>query len=222
MNTLIRATPWDTVPLAMPTWELLAYTEAALQQSMQTPGHHTIKVSPLDNKKLLHDYGYYYCDTLIEPYCTATRLRAAHHEQATVTKVCDAKQVLVMAHGVFAHGRFQRDFNLPEAAAELRYDTWLKQLLDEGNVYGLFSHGELAGFIGHAKNNLVLHAVAEKFRGKGLAKYWWSAVCGELLSTPYTEVQSSISAGNIAVLNLYAGLGFSFRHPQDIYHRIVT
>jgi hypothetical protein len=24
------------------------------------------------------------------------------------------------------------------------------------------------------------------------------------------------------VLNLYAGLGFSFRNPQDVYHRIVT
>jgi L-amino acid N-acyltransferase YncA len=222
MNTFIRATPWDTVPLSMPTWELLAYSEAALQQSLQTPGHHTIKVSPLDNKKLLHDYGYYYCDTLIEPYCTAEKLRAVQSEQATVSKVCDAGHVLEIGHGVFAHGRFQRDFNLPAAAARLRYDTWLKQLLGEDNVYGLYSNGELAGFIGHVKNNLVLHAVAKKFRGKGLAKYWWSAVCVELLGTPYSEMQSSISAANLAVLNLYAGLGFSFRNPQDVYHRIVT
>lgn len=221
MTTLIRATPWDTVPLAMSTWELLVYSEAALQQSLQTPGHYTIKVSPLDNKKRLHDYGYYYCDTLIEPYCNAEKLRPVAHLEASISKVCDVKQVLAIGHGVFAHGRFQRDFNLPEAAAELRYDTWLKQLLDEGNVYGLYSSGELAGFIGHTQNNLVLHAVAEKFRGKGLAKYWWSAVSEELLRN-HTDVHSSISAGNLAVLNLYAGLGFSFRHPQDIYHRIVT
>ena len=220
MHTLIRPTPWDTVPLGMPTWELLSYSEAALRLCMQTPGHHTIKVAPLDDKKLLHDYGFYYCDTLIEPYANANKLRPVAHPDATVSKVCDAEQVLMMGHGVFAHGRFQRDFNLPKAAAEQRYDTWLKQLLDEGNVYGLYCQGELGGFIGHNKGGLVLHAVGDNFRGKGLAKYWWSAVCVELLRE-HQEVHSSISAGNLAVLNLYAGLGFSFRAPQDIYHRIV-
>ena len=220
MHTLIRPTPWDTVPLGMPTWELLDYSEAALRLCMQIPGHHTIKVAPLENKKLLHDYGFYYCDTLIEPYADARKLRPVAHPDASVSKVCDAQQVLAMGHGVFAHGRFQRDFNLPEAAAELRYDTWLKQLLDEDNVYGLYYQGELGGFIGHNKDSLVLHAVSDKFRGKGLAKYWWSAVCVELLRE-HQKVHSSISAGNLAVLNLYAGLGFAFRNPQDIYHRIV-
>ena len=37
----------------------------------------------------------------------------------------------------------------------------------------------------------------------------------------HEEVKSSISAANIAVLNLYASLGFSFSKPQDIYHRLV-
>jgi len=204
----------------MPTWELLSYSEAALRLCMQTPGHHTIKVDPLTDKRLLHDYGFYYCDTLIAPYANLKKLRPVAHPDATVSKVCDAEKVLAMGHGVFAHGRFRRDFNLPKAVAEQRYDTWLKQLLDEGNVYGLYYQGELGGFIGHSKDSLVLHAVGDNCRGKGLAKYWWSAVCVELLRE-YEEVHSSISAGNLAVLNLYAGLGFSFRTPQDIYHRIV-
>jgi hypothetical protein len=71
------------------------------------------------------------------------------------------------------------------------------------------------------KNTLVLHAVAEKYRGKGLSKYWWSAVCRELLAIGPDEVKSSISASNIPVLNLYTSLGFSFRNPMDIYHRLV-
>lgn len=220
MHTLIRPTPWDTVPLGMPTWELLSYNEAALRLCMQTPGHHTLKVDPLADKRLLHDYGFYYCDTLIEPYADAHKLRPVAHPDATVSKVCDAGIVLAMCHGVFAHGRFQRDFNLPKAVAEQRYDTWLQQLLDEGNVYGLYYQGELGGFIGHSKDSLVLHAVSDKFRGKGLAKYWWSAVCVALLRE-HQEVHSSISAGNLAVLNLYAGLGFSFREPLDVYQRLV-
>jgi len=55
-----------------------------------------------------------------------------------------------------------------------------------------------------------------------LAKYWWHATCCELFGAGHLEVTSSISAINMAVLNLYASLNFSFRNPLDVYHRLVT
>ncbi len=218
---LIKATPWDTAAFGMPTWELLEYSTTALQQAIQTPGHHTLRVDPLADKRLLHECGFYYCDTLIEPYCNEAWLRAAQHPDATVSKDVDAEQVLAICHGAFTHGRFHRDFNLSKAAADQRYDSWLKQLLEAQQVYGLYWQGLLAGFIGYSGNNLVLHALAEKYRGKGLSKYWWSVVCSELLANGNEKVKSSISATNLAVLKLYASLGFSFNNPQDIYHRLV-
>lgn len=218
---LIKATPWDTAAFGIPTWELLEYSAAALQQAAQTPGHHTLRVEPLTDKRLLHESGFYYCDTLIEPYCNAERLRIAQQPDATISKEVDAEQVLAICHGAFMHGRFHRDFNLSKAAADQRYDNWLEQLLEAHQVYGLWWQGELAGFIGHNGNNLVLHALSEKYRGKGLSKYWWSAVCSELLANGNEEVKSSISTTNLAVLNLYASLGFSFKNPQDIYHGFV-
>ena len=218
---LIKATPWDTIVFGMPTWELVEYSVTALQEATQTRGHHTIKVNPLTDKRLLHEYGFYYCDTLIEPYCSADRLRAIHHPDASISKKIDTEQLLAICHGAFAHGRFHRDFNLPKTASDLRYDNWLLQLLDVKQVYGLYWQGMLAGFIGYSGNNLVLHALAENYRGKGLSKYWWSAVCSELLANKHEKVQSSISVTNIAVLNLYASLGFSFNNPQDIYHCLV-
>lgn len=221
MAPLIRSTPWDTTAFGMPTWEMTEYSEQALQQAAQTAGHHTIKIDPLADKRLLHEYSFYYCDTLIEPHCNAVRLRTAQHPDATISQVVDAAQVLAISHGAFVHGRFHRDFNLPKIAADLRYDNWLKQLLEARQVYGLYWRGVLAGFIGYSGNKLVLHALAEEYRGKGLSKYWWSAVCTDLLATGHDEVKSSISAANLAVLNLYASLGFSFNNPQDIYHRMV-
>lgn len=220
MSDLLKPTPWDTAAFGMPTWELTEYSAAALQQAAQTAGHHTIKVDPLADKRMLHEQGFYYCDTLIEPYCNATRLRPALHADAIIGKEPDAAQAMVICHGAFAHGRFHRDFNLSQDAADWRYDNWLKQLLDQRQVYGLYWQGALTGFIAHDGNSLVLHAVAERYRGKGYSKFWWSAVCEELLAAGHDEVKSSISAGNLAVLNLYASLGFSFRNPQDIYHRL--
>lgn len=219
MTMLIKPTPWDTAVFGMPTWELSDYSEASLQQAAKTAGHHTLKLDPLSDKRLLHEYGFYYCDTLVEPFCSASRLRPAMHPDATISKLPDAGGVLAICHGAFEHGRFHRDFNLSREAADLRYDNWLKQLLNANQVYGLYWQKELAGFIGYSGNNLVLHALAVAYRGKGLSKYWWSAVCGELLAA-HGEVKSSISAGNLAVLNLYASLGFIFKNPKDIYHRI--
>ena len=219
--SLIKATPWDTAVFGIPTWELVEYSAAALQQAAQTVGHHTLKVDPLADKRLLHEYGFYYCDTLIEPYCNTAWLRVAQHPDSTISKEVDIERVLAICHGAFAHGRFHRDFNLSKAAADLRYDNWLKQLLAAQHVYGLFWQSDLAGFIGYSGNNLVLHAVAEKYRGKGLSKYWWSAVCSELLENENEKVKSSISVTNLAVLKLYASLGFSLNNPQDVYHRLV-
>lgn len=218
--TKLKPTPWDTLAIGMPTWELLEYSIPALEQTGET-GHYTIKVDPLTDKRLLQKYGFYYCDTLIEPCCDTQRLRRLSHLDATISKTVDADRVLAICHGAFSHGRFHRDFNLPKLAADLRYDNWLAQLVEAQQVYGLYWQGGLAGFIGHIGNSLALHALADGYRGKGLAKYWWSAVCGDLLSVGNQDIRSSISAGNVAVLNLYASLGFLFKNPLDVYHKCV-
>lgn len=220
MVPLIKPTPWDTAAFGIPAWELLEYSEAALQQAANTQGHYTIKMDPLADKRRLHEYGFYYCDTLIEPHCHPARLRVAQHPDATISGEVDAAQAMLICHGAFAHGRFHRDFNLPKSVADLRYDNWLKQLLEAKQVYGLYWQGALTGFIGYSGNSLILHALSGQYSGRGLSKYWWSAVCCEIFAVGHKEVKSSISATNLAALNLYASLGFAFRNPQDIYHRL--
>ncbi len=220
-GNLINDTPWDAAVFGLHTAELVEYTPDVLEQTLQTPGHYTIKVDPLESKELLHKHGFYYSDTLLEPYCAAGKLEILMQPDISISKEVNWQDLQPICHGAFVHGRFHRDFNLDSASADLRYDNWLRELHGQRQVYGLFWQGELAGFIAHSGNSLVLHAVAETCRGKGLAKFWWSAVCRELFSAGHLEVKSSISATNMAALNLYASLGFSFRNPLDIYHRLV-
>ena len=220
-NKDIKSTLWDTVVFGMPTWELSEYSEEALKKYAKVAGHQTLKVDPLSDKQLLYTHGFYYCDTLMEPRCNALRLRVAVHAEATVGKSALASQLVEICHSAFAHDRFHRDFNLSSFAADLRYDNWLNQLIAAGKVYGLYWQGQLAGFIAYQDNTLVLHAVGKDFRGKGLAKFWWSAVCMDLFAAGFADVCSSVSASNSAVLNLYSSLGFSFYAPKDVYHRFV-
>lgn len=217
----IRPTPWDSAVFGIPTWELTNYSEETLYKYAQLAGHQTLKVDPLIDKRLLYSQGFYYCDTLMEPRCDAARLRLVLHDEATVEKIASVTDLLSICHGAFAHDRFHRDFNLSGAAADLRYDNWLNQLVLAEQVYGLYWQGRLAGFIAHQENSLILHAVAEMYRGQGLAKFWWSAVCNDLFKVGFAQVSSSISITNTAVLNLYASLGFSFFAPKDVYHRFV-
>ena len=218
---MLEDTPWDAAVFGMYTAEIVEYSEATLKAVSRIPGHYTIKVDPLSDKHLLHEHGFYYCDTLIVPSCTAQKLVRIEHPDATILRQTEWEALLPICHGAFAHGRFHRDFNLEKTGADLRYDNWLQQFHGKDAVYGLYWRNELAGFIAHDANKLVLHALAESQRGRGRAKYWWSAVSSNLLAMGHDEVRSSISAANLSALNLYASLGFSFCQSMDVYHHLI-
>ncbi len=216
----IKRTPWDAAALGCDTFELAGAGAEALAQAL-APGHYTVKVDPLSDKRLLYKNGFYYCDTLLEPYCARENLAGALHPDATLTRETRLPDVLRICHGAFVHGRFHRDPHVSREAADRRYDGWLRQLHEAGRVAGLLHRGALAGFIAAEDGRLVLHAVAESHRGRGLAKFWWTALCRELFDAGHREVTSSISASNLAALNLYASLGFRLRNPLDVYHRVI-
>jgi len=216
----LRDSPWDTAVYGVSCYEITEYREALLTHAAATPGHYSLKVDPLADKRLLHEYGFYYTDTLLEPVCRVGELQAHAHPAAAVATDVALPDVLHICRGAFSHGRFHRDFNLPRTQADQRYVQWLEQMHGRGEVLGLMFEDELAGFIGHASGALLLHAVAERFRGRGLAKFMWSAACEHMFAQGEERLSSSISAANLPVLNLYASLGFRFRAAVDVYHRL--
>ena len=222
MHPAIRRIEWDSAAFGRDCYEIAALDEGALQAAAARSGHYAIKVEPLASKALLHQYGFYYCDTLLEPHCAAAQFNGYRDPRASCARNAALGDLLAICHGAFEHGRFHRDFNLPRAQADLRYDNWLRQVHAAGNAYGLYFDQQLAGFMAVDGARLVLHAVAETFRGRGLAKFLWTAVCDELYAQGQPEISSSISAANVAAANLYLTLGFRLQHPVDVYHRMTT
>jgi GNAT superfamily N-acetyltransferase len=214
----IRPVPWDKAAFGFDCFEIVDPDPALLVQALRTPGHYTVKVDPLADKSALHQNGYYYCDTLIEPWCTAIKFA---HAGVTFTSAVPLEQIDDICRDAFFYGRFHRDFNIKTQQADARYANWLKELHRDGKVYGLLYEGHVAGFIAHSGGKLVLHAMSAAYRGKGLAKFFWSKVCQHLFEQGHAEIQSSISFVNMAVINLYAALGFRFRRPVDVFHRMV-
>lgn len=222
MHPAIRRVEWDSAAFGRDCYEVTAPEEAALREAAVQPGHYAIKVDPLADKAALHRHGFYYVDTLLEPHCARERFAGQRDGRMACTRDERLEDLLAICHGAFEHGRFHRDFNLPRAGADLRYDNWLRQVHAAGDAYGLRYDGALAGFVAVTGNRLVLHAMAPAFRGRGLARCLWTAVIDGLFAQGHAEVSSSISAANLAAVNLYQSLGFRLRHPLDVYHRWTT
>lgn len=216
----IERVPWDSAALGCEAYELQSAAPGTLAQA-RAPGHYTVRVDPLADKRILHEHGFYYCDTLIEPFCVAREFKLQPHPDASVSHDAALEPLRAICHGAFEQGRFHRDLNVERARADLRYENWLSTLHAAGKVYGLQWEDELAGFIAHEGGKLVLHALGAKHRGRGLARHLWSAVCADLARQGASELTSSISVTNLAALNLYVSLGFRFRNPVDVYHRVI-
>ena len=217
---LIKRTPWDCAALGCDAFELSNTTPEAIAQ-VKAPGHYTAKINPLASKEILYQNGFYYCDTLVEPYCLAAQITHSPHPLADFDLHPPFEPLLTICREAFWHGRFHRDFNVERHIGDLRYENWLRKLYQDGKVYGLVWAKETAGFIAHEGGKLVLHALSERYRGRGIAKHLWSVVCEDLARNGAAELSSSISVANIPALNLYAALAFRFRNPVDVYHRVI-
>lgn len=220
MSEAIINTPWDERALGVKTYEIRILSADVIEEIRHMPGHFTVRVDPLSSKKILHDNGFYYCDTLVEPFCTPDRFIAFKNPSAGVSRAVSQAELSGLAYDVYFYGRFHRDFQIKSELADRRYSLWLEDLYNAGNVWGLMYKDVLAGFFGLDENRIVLNAVGRKYQGKGLAKFLWSAGCAELFRTGHDEIMSSISVANVAILNVYSALGFRFRNPLDIYHRL--
>ncbi|TCP19971.1 acetyltransferase (GNAT) family protein [Scopulibacillus darangshiensis] len=219
MSELIP-TPWDKRAFGLETYEIQGLTENLLSSLDGIEGHFTIKVAPTVSKALLHRYGFYYCDTLIEPYCTYETFQPFYDPAVSITESVELAMLTEMCLNTFTYDRFHRDFKIDDEQADQRYVNWLTDLYHSGSVFGLRCNGNAAGFFAYKDGSILLHALSEQYRGKGLAKYFWSEACRALFSYDYHELSSSISAANLAILNVYSKLGFSFRNPVDVYHKV--
>lgn len=139
-------TPWDSRALGIDTFEISSLSEEVLKKVVERPGHFTVRVHPLSSKKLLYDYGFYYCDTLIEPYCTPGKFTPFEDRRARITRSVVVDDLIEIAQNAFVYGRFHRDFNIDKELADLRYVMWLKDLCNLGDVFGLIYRDELTGF----------------------------------------------------------------------------
>ncbi|MCP3031628.1 GNAT family N-acetyltransferase [Halobacillus sp. A1] len=221
MADYLRPTPWDKRNFQMDTFEVMSLEEEALAQTENIEGHFTIKVDPSKSSKILLDHGFYYVDTLIEPVCEEGKLTVFEKDGTGISLDYDRERILEIAEESFENGRFHRDFNIPDEQADLRYMNWVSDLMDKNQIYALFYEGNLIGFYGFEKENVLLLGMKKEYRSKGLAKPLTSMGCKKQWEDlDLQQLKTSISAANAPSLNLFYSLGFRLRSAKDVYHKI--
>ncbi len=216
----VREAPWDARVLGVPAFELAALSREAVEWLQRTAGFFALKLPSASPKGEAEGYGFYYCDTLLRPSCVRERFVPHDDGHCSLTDDFDLDAVLAMVPGAFTHDRFHKDARIHPAVGDDRYVRWLRDLHAQGRLLAFLWEGrELAGFWGYtAEGVVVLHALAPGFRGRGLAKHFWTAGCRMLFDRGFETLASSVSASNLAVMNLYSSLGFSMKDAVDVYH----
>lgn len=220
MTQFLKPTPWDKRTFKIDTYELTASHEEALQETDNVQGHFTLKIDPLENPKRLIEHGFYYMDSLTEPVCKKANLHVFKNDMIRLSQEYEEEAILQIAKEAFMHGRFHRDFNVPNSLADTRYMRWVDDLMKENKIYSLLYDGELAGFYGFDHDKVLLLGMKKKFQGKGLAKPFTSLGCLKQFNEGFSTLYTSISAANIASLNLFYDLGFKVQKTRDVYHKL--
>jgi len=218
----VREAPWDSRAFGKDSFEITCWSPEVVEWVSKTPGFFTLKIPSESGKGAFESCGFYYCDTLLEPACTKDKFIGFEDNCCFVSREYDLEKILQIVYGTFTHDRFHKDINISGHVADQRYINWLMDLHDQKRLWAFYygKNREPAGFWACDRiGKIVLHALSKIYRGKGLAKYFWTKGCRMLFESEFEILRSSISASNLGVVNLYSSLGFSMKNSIDVYHK---
>ena len=141
----------------------------------------------------------------------------------------DLPAIEMVASHAFTTGRFLLDHRLPPDLSDRRYSTWVRSAFEstEQTVLKAEIDGALVGFFiveerSDASVYWHLTAIAPGWQGQGIGLSLWRTMLRRHAAAGASSVATTISGHNLAAINLYGRLGFSFRSAQMTFHRFAT
>lgn len=130
-----------------------------------------------------------------------------------------------LAREAFTTGRFLLDWRLDRDVSGRRYAAWVRSAFGGSQQVVLLARaaGALVGFfiVERRPDSSVywhLTAIAPASQGRGLGRAVWETMLRRHRDEGATLVETTISGHNLATLNLYARLGFSFGDARMTFH----
>jgi RimJ/RimL family protein N-acetyltransferase len=186
----------------------------------------------LDHTKLresmaLEERGFRFVEMVYGPRFDAFEsIGAPRHEvQVSEATEADVGRIEDVAYTAFTTGRFLLDGRLTPELSRRRYATWVRTSFESSRQTVLKAEvdGDLVGFliVEHRSDRSVywhLTAIAPDWQGKGMGLSLWQTMLVRHGAEGASYVETTISGHNLAIINLYARLGFSFASAQMTFH----
>jgi ribosomal protein S18 acetylase RimI-like enzyme len=175
----------------------------------------------------LEELGFRFIEMVYRPRFDAFEGIATPRHHITITEATptDAAAIEEIAYTAFTTGRFLLDRRLAPELSDRRYASWVRTSFEspEQTVLKAEVGGDLVGFfiVEHRSDQTVywhLTAVAPQWQGKGMGMSLWRTMLLRHRAEGASSVETTISAHNVAIINLYARLGFSFGSAQMTFH----
>ncbi len=233
--------PWDTEILGFP----VAQIERIEVESDSDPARgmeefsswldrHEIRLAScrlasdrLRESMLLEANGFRFIEMVYSPVLSPIPASSRIDEDLGIAKAQpeDLPAIEGIAESAFATGRHILDWRLDGTASHRRYRVWVQNSFADPRheVLKATIAGDLVGFFivedrPDAGAYWHLNAIAPAWQGKGIGKRVWATMVAHHYAAGLRSIETTISAHNTPVLNIYAGLGFKLVAPQMTFH----
>lgn len=140
----------------------------------------------------------------------------------------EINEVEEIAKSTFRGLRFNLDPHVGDARADARYLKWLRNAYDNGeSIQAIKHHDRIAGFslVRFEENHKAVFRLAgmrTDLKNAGLGMMLYASTTAFCDDRGVKHIDGGISMANCPVLNVMAGLGYSFKDPTVVMHYYVS
>lgn len=191
--------------------------------SCRIPHHHFAESIFLEGE------GFRFIEMVLHPRIESLDTLALAEEGLSIrpAEACDLPKLTEIAESAFYNERFHVDPRIDSERANVRYGNWVRNSLlhprqtllkvtNEDEIVALF----VVEVLDSGSAYWHLTAVAPHLQGQGFGWRAWRSMMHHHKRSGIKSVETTISARNTRVLNLYARLGFRFLPPETTFHYI--
>lgn len=184
--------------------------------------HHQLRES-----MFLEANGFRFVEMVLHPTLENLQSLDIPQDSLRITPACDSDLHLLedIAERAFRHERFHVDPRLDPRLGDRRYRRWVTNSLGHP-VQRLLKITDdqrlVAMFLVESRDDRSaywhLTAISPKWQGRGYGHRVWRSMLRHHQAEGCETLMTTISARNVAVLNLYSKLGFRFQPSEMTFH----
>jgi ribosomal protein S18 acetylase RimI-like enzyme len=232
--------PWDSATFGFPVGQItflevleVELAKRAFQKAWEWVSRSGIRMIScrLGNDRLnesifLEEQGFRFIEIVLHPQLIMIGKLNRFNVSLSIKCATEADMPYIenIALTAFRHERCHVDPRLEPGLGNRRYANWVRSSLKNPSqqLFKILDDSKIVAFflveIEGTKAYWHLTAVAPRHQGKGYGERAWMTMLAHHQQEGVTEVNTTISARNCRVLNLYCKLCFRFQPPEMTFH----